>query len=172
MSSSKSAISPVLLELAALGREGELVPRGVALVEPQVAPLVGRDAVAEPHVRELVHHRGLPDAAPAVAAVEPRLVVERERLGLEREAERRVDHERAVGVEGITTDARLHPVEVVELGRQLVGEQAGQARCDRVAHDDPVVDAPLDLRVAADSELHELSRHRLALQVDITRSPA
>ncbi len=84
---------------AVLVRPQQLVPRGMALVEPDVAPLVRRDAVPEPHVRQLVQHRRAPDALVVVA--EPGDVVERQRLRLEREAELRVHDERPVGVERV-----------------------------------------------------------------------
>src|SRR4051812_23628168 len=47
---------PVLLDLPGLLLPSALVPRGVALVEPDVAPAPRCDTVAEPLVRQLMHH--------------------------------------------------------------------------------------------------------------------
>jgi len=144
-------------------RVGELVPGGVSLVLPDVAPLVRRHAVAEPLVGELMEHHRVPHATRIVG--EPGGVVERQRLGLEREAERGVDDQRAVEVEWVGPHPFTHPPQLVLLDRQLGGVLGHQAGGDDVSHLDPV-DAPSrHHRELADGELRELGRHRLALRV-------
>src|SRR3954469_11061952 len=153
---------------AVLGGIAPLVIRRMALVEPHVAPFTRRDAVAEPLVRGLVQHRGRPEAE---AALEHLPVEDRERLRPQGGPDRRADHERAIAPERIGADTLCQPGELVDLGRELVGDERLQRGRDHVADADAGVDAAVDDLVAADGELDQLGRHRLALLIDQLRAP-
>jgi hypothetical protein len=85
-------------------------------------------------------------------------------------AVRGVDHERAVDVERVAPDAVLHPVQMVGLRGQLVGQQRVQIGRDDVAHGEAVVAPAVDDLEMAGGELDELRGHRLAHQVDVGAS--
>src|SRR3954469_11296570 len=111
--------------MALLGAPQLLVPRGVTLVEPDVAPLSGRDAVAEPLVGELVQEHAL--AGRDVVSRDDLGIVNRQRLRLEREAQPAINDERAVGVEGVRADLADHPANLLRLDVERREERPGEA---------------------------------------------
>ena len=152
-----------LVERGLRGRAaGVLLPQplgvgGEALVEPDVAPLRQRDAVAEPLVRHLVRDdRGRRD----LGRVEERRRVDRPGLRLQRERQPLADHDPAGRLERVR--AELRGQEPGHLGRALHGpvrDAAGrQPLVDRRVHRFALV-RPLEDPEPADHDRAQVGRH-------------